>query len=148
MTYIDPNMVVVTMLNTDDGVTDFTSNRVWSPRIPAGYNPEPDAKKSTSGPGVSLHIRGGKNGLYDPIVEPSFQVVTWAVSTKKARAVMAAVTNVLHNLADQQVTTVDGIARVLTGIQEVYPMDVVDSDTGWFTCVSFFRLKMILDQNQ
>jgi hypothetical protein len=136
----DPNVAVIAMLSSDEAVVAAVNNRIWSPRIPAGFNPE-------DGAGISLHIRGGKNGLYDPIVEPSFQVVTWAVSTKKARAVMAAVTRVLHNLADQQVATVDGTVRVLTGVQEVYPQDVIDSDTGWFTCVSFFRLKMVLEPN-
>jgi hypothetical protein len=136
----DPNVVVVRLLNNDAAVIAIVDGQIWSPSLPSPESYRPDV----NGAGISLHVRGGKNGLYDPIVEPSFQVTTWDVSSKKARATMSAVTAVLHDLVDQTVTTVDGVARVATGIQEVYPQDVTDSDTGWFTCVSFFRLKMVL----
>jgi hypothetical protein len=136
----DPNVTVIAMLNADGALTAIVNGRIWSPRLPSPESYRPDV----NGAGISLNVRGGTNGLYNPIVEPSFQVTTWDVSSKKARATMTAVTAVLHDLTDQTVQTVDGVARVATGIQEVYPQDVTDSDTGWFTCVSFFRLKMVL----
>lgn len=137
----DPNVVVIAMLNGDSDLTAIVNGRIWSPVLPSPATYRPDV----NGAGVSLNVRGGTNGLYDPIVEPSFLVTTWDVSSKKARATMSAVTAVLHNFSNvQEILTVDGTAKVLTGIQEVYPQDVTDSDTQWLTCVSFFRLKMVL----
>ena len=137
---VDPNVVVITMLTADDVLQSIVGNRIWSPRLPT-----PDVyKPDVNGAGITLSVRGGKNGLYDDIVEPSFQVTAWDVSSKQAFETMAAVTAVLHNLQDQHVETVDGLVRVAAGIQEVFPQDVIDQDTGWFTSVSFFRLKMVL----
>lgn len=134
---VNPDVAVIAMLNGSGAVTALAAARLWSPRLAPGYKPE-------QGSAVTLFVRGGSNGLYDPVVFPSFQVTTWAASTKQARTLMDAVTTVLHDIKDQQVLTVDGIVRVLSGEQEVFPQDVIDSDTGWFTCVSFFRLQMDL----
>ena len=137
----DPNVTIIALLNSNEALVELIEKRIWSPRLPDPAEYRPDV----NGGGVSLSIRGGTNGLYDPIVEPSFQVTAWHVSSKLARAVQTAVCSVLHNLEDQIVDTADGEARVMTGVQEVYPQDVLDSDTEWNTCVSFYRLKMVLD---
>jgi hypothetical protein len=139
----DPNNVVVAMLRNNAAVTALVGSRIYSPRLPNAKEYRPDEVDGGHG-AISLYVRGGTNGTEDPLVTPSFQVTTWHVSSKKARAVMSAVTNVLHCLDVQNVTTVDGVARVFTGIQQVYPQDVIDSDTGWDTVVSFFSLNIAL----
>lgn len=143
MAYINPNVVVVALLNADPTVASLTSGRVWSPRInTAVYDP------TVNGGGISLSVRGGKVSLYDPIVEPSFTVTAWGSSPDQAGEVMAAVLQALHDIPDQKVQCADGLVRVMSGVCEVFPQDVTDSETGWPTCVSFFRVKMNLSGTQ
>lgn len=134
--HVNPNVAVIAALNQNAAITGAVAGRVYSPRLVDGYKPDVD------GPAISLFVRGGKLSLYNPIAEPSLQVTTWGITSKIAASTMAAVLGVLHDLQDQVIATVDGNVRLLAGVCEVYPQDVIDSDTGWNTCVAFFRVSM------
>lgn len=138
-----PNIPIVKLLNDSAAVTALLGQwqggpAIFSPRLPPGYNP------TQQGTAISLFVRGGPVDLYTPVVQPSVQIVTWAQSPKLARAAMGAVTTVLHDLQDVVVSTVEGPARVMWGKLELVPQDIVDTDTGWFTVLAFFRFSMLL----
>jgi len=150
MSIADTNSIIRTYLTTASAATNpliaLVGTQIYCPRLPENVKLLDGAGVST--PAISFFSRGGTSTPYIPgIVTPSIQFDCWATDAPvdvpptsgsiKAREVYRALYDALQGI--QNVTV--GAYKILSAIEEVQGMDLVDSEIqNYFRVLTFFSV--------
>lgn len=134
----DTNEIIREFLVNRATLTGVVGTRIYTPRL---------IEKATL-PAVSFFTRGGSSTPYIPgIVTPSVQFDCWAKDIAGtsgpigARAVYNALYDVLQGIQMQTVTVGGTDYKILSAIEEVQGMDLVDSEIlTYFKVLTFFSI--------
>ena len=135
----DTNVIIREYLITDAtliALIDSASPRIYIPRLP----------ENASLPAVSFFTRGGfSNPHIEKIVNPSVQIDCWADDPITARQIYRAVFNALQGLQNQLVTVSGSNYYIMSAIEEVQGIDLIDDITGYFRVMTFFNIMVRAD---
>lgn len=131
----DVNQILRThLVNNADIIAFFTpdSPRIYCPRLP----------ENCVLPAIGLFVRGGSSTPYIPgMPEPSFQVDCWDDNPIGARLLYRTIYSVLQGIQNQKVTVDESDYYILSAIEEVQGVDLVDIDVpGYFRVLTFFAI--------
>ncbi|KKN50675.1 hypothetical protein LCGC14_0630240 [marine sediment metagenome] len=126
---IDVNRALIAFLATDAPLVANVSTRVWTPRL----------LQSATFPAINLFVANGRVLGEIPIIETTFQITCWhGTDAEKARETSRLLHDALHGKANQNIP---GVGFMLTAFEDVLGQDIVDPDNGWFSVLSFYRVR-------
>ena len=142
MAIADSNRIIRDYLITCGTLTAFLTNpdgtwRIYCPRLP----------ENTTLPAVSFFTRGGTSTPYIPgIISPSAQFDCWASDPITAREVYRALYSALQGIQNVAVGADPPGYKILSAIEEVQGMDLVDVEIpNYFRTLCFFSIMIRAD---
>ena len=128
---IDVDKAIRTTLLASTGITGKVGNRIYCPNLPPGYSPENTA--------IEYSVRGGRDFMYVPLVQPSIQIKCWGPTMEDAREVYGVLHSYLKDIRRHQ-----GSDFTLMGCQmETFGQDLIDIATGWYNVLSFWTFTFL-----
>lgn len=137
---IDPNLAILTWLQTSSDLAALVGSNIFSPVLPEGFNAMASSSPDANQRAVVVRKRGGMSQPEIPVViDPSFAIECWALEAPDATAIYGVIRDLMHGA-----TSVDlGAAGfVITSQEEVPGQDVTDPETHWAMVFAYYHVKM------
>jgi len=137
---IDPNLAILAWLQTSSDLAALVGTNIFSPVLPEGFSAMASESPDPSQRAVVVRRRGGfSHPEVTTVFDPSFAIDCWAMESPDATQIYGVIRDLMHGA-----TSIDlgSAGFIILSLEEVPGQDIIDPETHWAVCFSYFHVKM------
>ena len=137
---IDPNLAILTWLQSSAELGALVGTNIFSPVLPEGFSAMASESPDPAQRAVVVRKRGGKSQPEIPdVLDPSFAIECWAMEAPDATQIYGVIRGLMHGA-----NSIDlGNAGFVIASQEEIPgQDVTDQKTHWAMVVAYYHVRL------
>ena len=137
---IDPNLAVLTWLQSSTDLVALVGTNIYSPVLPEGFSADAAPAPNAATRAVVVRKRGGTSqSEVITVLDPSFAIECWALEAPDATQIYGVIRDLMHGA-----TSIDlGVAGFVILAQEEVPgQDFTDPETHWSMVFAYYHVKL------